>query len=287
MNKPPAKQTLPACAPVAATNSSHENKPRASRTYCPYGYISKAINGTTPLGFHGELLIESSGIYLLGNGYRAYSPLLKRFLCSDSYSPFGRGGLNSYVAFLGNPVNFLDPDGHVSITLAQANSLLQSKAIGFASRRRVFASKYELAKHRILHSDLPERPGRDLASLQVKTDVGPANFSIVGNPVDLKHIGRRPQKFIFTNQAELIIGESGPKVDFAHPHLTYFAGGEKQVVSAGMIMRDDDGLMLTNDTGHYHRSAEGIDTLTAPLAFLQELGVKAVRLSQNTGLPSK
>ena len=35
----------------------------------------------------------------LGNGYRAYSPALRRFTCPDSESPFGGGGINPYVYF--------------------------------------------------------------------------------------------------------------------------------------------------------------------------------------------
>ncbi|MCU6375056.1 hypothetical protein [Morganella morganii] len=34
-----------------------------------------------------------SGSYHPGNGYRAYNPVLMRFNCPDSLSPFGGGGL--------------------------------------------------------------------------------------------------------------------------------------------------------------------------------------------------
>lgn len=50
----------------------------------------------------------------LGNGYRAYHPVLMRFHCPDSLSPFGAGGLNAYTYCDADPVNHRDPSGHLS-----------------------------------------------------------------------------------------------------------------------------------------------------------------------------
>jgi RHS repeat-associated protein len=61
------------------------------------------------------------GWYLLGNGYRAYNPRLMRFHSPDSWSPFGRGGLNPYMYCVGDPVNNSDPTGHITLTKAAAN----------------------------------------------------------------------------------------------------------------------------------------------------------------------
>ncbi|MFA1026632.1 MULTISPECIES: RHS repeat-associated core domain-containing protein [Pseudomonas syringae group] len=47
----------------------------------------------------------------MGNGYRAYNPVLMRFNSPDSLSPFGKGGLNAYAYCAGDPVNRSDPDG--------------------------------------------------------------------------------------------------------------------------------------------------------------------------------
>ncbi|WP_263597304.1 RHS repeat-associated core domain-containing protein [Pseudomonas fluorescens] len=65
------------------------------------------------MGFNGELREARIGWYLLGNGYRAYNPILMRFHSPDSWSPFGRGGLNAYMYCVGDPVNFSDPTGHM------------------------------------------------------------------------------------------------------------------------------------------------------------------------------
>jgi RHS repeat-associated protein len=64
------------------------------------------------LGFNGERPDAVTGHYLLGNGYRAFNPVLMRFNSPDSWSPFGKGGLNTYTYCLGDPVNFSDPNGH-------------------------------------------------------------------------------------------------------------------------------------------------------------------------------
>lgn len=66
------------------------------------------------LGFNGERLDPVSGTTHLGNGYRAYNPVLMRFDCPDSWSPFGEGGINPYVYCAGDPVNHADPSGHHS-----------------------------------------------------------------------------------------------------------------------------------------------------------------------------
>ncbi|WP_412177811.1 RHS repeat-associated core domain-containing protein [Pseudomonas coronafaciens] len=51
----------------------------------------------------------------MGNGYRAYNPVLMRFHSQDSLSPFGEGGLNAYAYGEGDSVNRVDPTGHINI----------------------------------------------------------------------------------------------------------------------------------------------------------------------------
>jgi RHS repeat-associated protein len=81
--------------------------------YTPYGH-GPAENGLLSLlGFNGERPDPVTGHYLLGNGYRAFNPVLMRFNSPDSWSPFDEGGVNAYVYCLGDPVNMNDPTGHV------------------------------------------------------------------------------------------------------------------------------------------------------------------------------
>lgn len=65
-------------------------------------------------GYNGERSDPLSGVYHLGNGYRAYNPVLMRFTCPDALSPFGAGGINPYAYCAGDPVNHADPTGHLS-----------------------------------------------------------------------------------------------------------------------------------------------------------------------------
>lgn len=65
-------------------------------------------------GFNGERACLVSGAIPLGNGYRVYNPVLMRFNCPDSWSPFGGGDINSYIYCADDPVNRDAPSGHMS-----------------------------------------------------------------------------------------------------------------------------------------------------------------------------
>ncbi|WP_411705063.1 RHS repeat-associated core domain-containing protein [Edaphovirga cremea] len=64
------------------------------------------------LGYTGQRQSDLSQKYLLGNGYRGFNPITKRFTAYDSLSPFGLGGPNGYIYCRGNPINNADPSGH-------------------------------------------------------------------------------------------------------------------------------------------------------------------------------
>lgn len=93
--------------------------------YSAYGQQSAQQEVEARLGFNGQLREMQTGWYLLGNGYRAYNPRLMRFHSPDSWSPFGRGGLNAYMYCAGDPVNRSDPTGHIGI-LTLLSSLADS-----------------------------------------------------------------------------------------------------------------------------------------------------------------
>jgi RHS repeat-associated protein len=77
--------------------------------YAPYGTRHPELD--LP-GFNGEQPDPVTGHYLLGNGYRAFNPVLMRFNSPDSLSPFGEGGINAYAYCSGDPINRVDPTGH-------------------------------------------------------------------------------------------------------------------------------------------------------------------------------
>ncbi|WP_437806038.1 RHS repeat-associated core domain-containing protein [Sorangium sp. So ce1078] len=81
--------------------------------YTPFGY--RPPTDTVPLGYHGERQDPVTGTTHLGNGYRAYNPVLMRFNTPDDWSPFGAGGINRYAYCVGDPINRVDPSGHLSV----------------------------------------------------------------------------------------------------------------------------------------------------------------------------
>lgn len=81
-------------------------------TYTAYGHTPQKCGSPSLLGFNGERTDQTTGNYLLGNGFRAFHPVLMRFNSPDNLSPFGKGGINCYAYCEGDPVNFADPTGH-------------------------------------------------------------------------------------------------------------------------------------------------------------------------------
>ena len=103
-----------------------------SMAYNAYGHRPAENGVVSLLGFNGERADPVTGHYLLGNGYRAFNPVLMRFNSPDSWSPFGRGGINSYGYCGGEPINRVDRNGH----FFGLGSLI--KNLTFALDKRVF-----------------------------------------------------------------------------------------------------------------------------------------------------
>lgn len=146
--------------------------------YTPYGYCRPQPD--LP-GFNGEQADPVTGYYLLGNGYRAFNPLLMRFNSPDSLSPFGQGGLNAYAYCAGDPVNFNDPLGH-SIFSVVARAA--SRFVRAISRRRVVP---------------PSRPGSLVGEQQ-------GNLS-----ASLTSVGRGPPNTTTDSTARMVVTPSSEK----------------------------------------------------------------------------
>ncbi|SMF56011.1 MULTISPECIES: RHS repeat-associated core domain-containing protein [unclassified Pseudomonas] len=81
--------------------------------FSAYGHDPTLPSMRTTTGFNGEAYESVLASYLLGLGLRSYSPRLRRFCAADNWSPFGKGGLNAYCYCGGDPINFVDPSGHM------------------------------------------------------------------------------------------------------------------------------------------------------------------------------
>ncbi|MFW0758626.1 RHS repeat-associated core domain-containing protein [Pseudomonas sp. H11T01] len=136
------------------------------KVYSPYGHRRAESGLSSLLGFNGERPDPVTGHYLLGNGHRAFNPVLMRFNSPDRLSPFGQGGLNPYAYCLGDPVNRSDPTGQFT---------------------RLVTSFFNLGSSRFtLSSAIPFKTAKDalqwgaVGHLPLKYTVGAASSVIVG-----------------------------------------------------------------------------------------------------------
>jgi len=132
-----AQKNLTASALLATdTQNSVLHAEDTAIGYTPYGH-RETVTGLPGLpGFNGEQPDPVTGHYLLGNGYRAYNPILMRFNSPDSLSPFGEGGLNAYAYCVGDPVNRSDPTGHFGWLARGISKFFISPIKGVAGLRR-------------------------------------------------------------------------------------------------------------------------------------------------------
>jgi len=83
-------------------------------TYEPYGTtLSSAGDSATPYGFTGEVTDSTGNIYLRA---RYYNPNDGRFLSRDTWAGDVNNplSLNRWMYVEGNPVNYVDPSGHIT-----------------------------------------------------------------------------------------------------------------------------------------------------------------------------
>lgn len=107
--------------------------PAQARGYGPFGEHGPTAHGTRHSAFTGQWR-EPYGHYLLGNGYRAYSPRLLRFHSPDNLSPFDAGGLNAYAYCAAEPVNRDDPSGHAFFSSPRVGAVARPLRLTHISR---------------------------------------------------------------------------------------------------------------------------------------------------------
>ena len=132
------------------------------QVYSPFGYhpINASLNA---VDFNGERAEPITGHYLLGQGYRAFNPVLMRFNSPDSWSPFGEGGINAYAYCENDPVNKADPTGHIPSVFKRLREIIRIKP----KTPKTPTGHFEKIT---IEPDIPAQifsylPGKDLANL--------------------------------------------------------------------------------------------------------------------------
>ncbi|CAI8946368.1 RHS repeat-associated core domain-containing protein [Pseudomonas sp. IT-P218] len=128
------------------------------QVYTAYGHHRVESGLSSLLGFNGERLDPVTGYYLLGNGHRAFNPVLMRFNSPDRLSPFGQGELNSYAYCLGDPVNLSDPTGRFAEIGRLIASMMSVLNVRLGMSRPIPA--YNLAKDALRLGALRKLPAR-------------------------------------------------------------------------------------------------------------------------------
>lgn len=93
-------------------------------SYDPYGTNVREATSSLLLAFTGERQDPILAVAHLGNGYRAFSHVLMRSSIPDTESPFGSGGVNPYVYCGSDPLNRVDPSGHIFRQIIELGELI-------------------------------------------------------------------------------------------------------------------------------------------------------------------
>lgn len=251
---PPSKamsQSLPASSDTTITLAllkvdSHESvlqtsRSASTRTYNAYGYHHPEIPASAVLAFNGKPFDPKIGNYLLGNGHRAFSPVLMRFQSPDAFSPFNAGGINAYAYCSGDPINRIDPSGNNWLSrmvnkwqLKNMPPLTDVKAGKLASERMELNTYLESRQAQvsiIKHADFFNEP----------------------------HINNslHSHKWVLTQDRTLIVGSyhNSPEVEPSHSAFLAIAAQagltRTNVVAAGMLEKKGNTVQLTNVSGHF------------------------------------
>ena len=153
-----------------------------AQVFTPFGYhVNDAL--LSIMGFNGERPEPKTGHYLLGQGYRAFNPVLMRFNSPDSWSPFGEGGINAYAYCDNEPMMRQDPTGHFFDFIRRgfkgARNLIGARKPGVAKAAKTSATKSTPRKSKKLNPEqekiLAEK-GRKIVHKMVSDEIKSSKY---------------------------------------------------------------------------------------------------------------
>lgn len=252
--------------------------------YAPYGVCHPRPGGASVLAFNGARPEPATGHYLLGNGYRAFNPVLMRFNSPDSLSPFGRGGLNSYGYAAGDPVNRTDPTGHFSLMKLLRRMVPRAfkskdKVAPVASPSPALASSSPAPtapQTRTLKNNYPELFQEEMGLLNRNyLSRGQDPRILITRAADLMSdkIGLE-QKFVMNASGQMVTALTLPKASggyVSHPSMTGIMDND-QVTSAGTLIAGSMGdIVVYNRSGHYRPTMEDLQPV---MKYIRGLGLE-------------
>ena len=176
--------------------------------YSAYGHDPSLPSLRTTTGFNGEVFDIGSNCYLLGLGYRAYSPRLGRFVAADNWSPFGQGGLNAYCYCEGDPVNSSDQSGHMRVYLANGQIMRTSKNAAISAGSWLKPLDFNRTAHRKALIDtklqMPRRVKADNSVTEGRTHIRVFElFQNPGSSTEVAHVRAMDMQTFKRNRAEI------------------------------------------------------------------------------------
>jgi RHS repeat-associated protein len=218
--------------------------------------------------------------YPLGHGYRWYLPSLMRFIRPDDFSPFGAGGINPYIYCVADPVNRVDPTGHVKLPLSEKEKdkrVLETLGTEGADVQYLPVGSYphlgepdtEPFKDKRLYRESANSPykivTRKDGGKKEKVAEGIYLIVVLEESPDIAFVRRQKENL----EARIFLGKSKKRQmlpDRGHSSI----GQTRRVRYAGELEFDEDGYgqleSWNNQTGHY-LVGHDIDSELLPVAM--------------------
>ncbi|MGE8062837.1 RHS repeat-associated core domain-containing protein [Pseudomonas sp. NPDC089547] len=244
--------------------------------YSPYGYRGTQPATTGALGFNGQFFHAELGCYALGNGHRIYNPRMMRFISPDAYSPFLKGGINSYIYCLNDPVNGHDPSGKWTIF-----KNLRPRALTAA---RAMKDSMFPAQGATLKNNGAVNLADEVLRSRLAIKAASVDYTVVASKNTLNLLDwKQTHKYVLTENNEFAIFSADSDANLpTHASLAERLGlaASDSVISAGYISRRDGEFHIDNFSGHYQPPPQRLHVAEQ---YLGTLGIKVKLVRVDSG----